>query len=313
MDSLDVRIYREFFHSKTGPPLESDIHRSYRTMAKKIGIDEVTIRNRIKKLYQSGFLKGWHLVVNPSLLGVNWSQIWLNVRSPYDKDDLLGKLLSLSGVLTISDYYGSALTLIVMHEKGFPAKKEIDLIAKMSNAENLRSAEIPFPRCSIKLRLSDWRIVSAIQSNPRQSYSLISRALEISQKTVKRRLQRMIKENVLFVLPSLDPKGLDGTILTDLVVFYEDSGSKIDVDQRVISQFDRILLRAELYDYEHGFFNLVIRNISEAREILNWAKELPGVRTAFVELVQDRIEVYDSLRQLVNKKLAETSTGSRKN
>jgi hypothetical protein len=46
---LGVRIYRKFFHGKIGPPLESDVRRSYRSMARKIGIDEVTIRNRIKR------------------------------------------------------------------------------------------------------------------------------------------------------------------------------------------------------------------------------------------------------------------------
>jgi DNA-binding Lrp family transcriptional regulator len=155
MDSLDVRIYREFFHSKTGPPLESDIHRSYRSMAKKIGIDEVTIRNRIKKLYRSGFLKGWHLVVNPTLLNMKWAQIWLNVRPPSDKDDLIKKLSSLRGILTISDYYGSALTVIVMHEQDFSSSNEFEAIGKISNAENLTHANIPFPKSSIELRQTD--------------------------------------------------------------------------------------------------------------------------------------------------------------
>jgi DNA-binding Lrp family transcriptional regulator len=243
MDSLDVRIYREFFHSKTGPPLESDIHRSYRSMAKKIGIDEVTIRNRIKKLHQSGFLKGWHLVVNPSLVGVKWSQIWLNVRRPSDKDDLIGKLSSMSGVLTISDYYGSALTVIVMQEDDFSANKEFEVIAKISNAENLTRASIPFPRCSIELGQTDWRIVKAIQASPRQSYSVVSSKLGVSEKTVKRRLQRMIQEDVLFVLPSLNPRGLSGAMLTDLVVFYANPGSKTDVDNRIVSKFDKLLIR----------------------------------------------------------------------
>jgi hypothetical protein len=52
----------------------------------------------------------------------------------------------------------------------------------------------------------------------------------------------------------------------------------------------------------------MIRNISEAREILDWTKAQPGVRRAFVELVHDRIEMYESLSELVDKKLTERPT-----
>jgi len=46
------------------------------------------------------------------------------------------------------------------------------------------------------------------------------------QKTVKRRLQKMIEEKALFVIPSWNPKALDGAIIADLVVFYANPGSK---------------------------------------------------------------------------------------
>jgi len=311
MDSLDVRVYRELLHSITGPPLESDIRRSYRSVARKLRIDEVTIRNRIKGLQQSGFLKGWQLVVNPSLLGVKLSQLWFDVRPPSAKDDLVRKLSLIHGALAISDYYGSSLTLIIMYETESSARKEFELIARISNAESLVRASIPFPGCTIELTHTDWRIMKAIQTNPRQSYPVISREVGISQKTVRRRLQRMIEERALFVIPSLNPKALDGAIIADLVIFYANPESKSGVDDRIVSQFDKLLIRAELGDIEHGFFNLIIRNISKAKEILTWVKEQPGVGRAFVELVQDRIEVYESFNEPVDKKLAETSISIR--
>ena len=121
----------------------------------------------------------------------------------------------------------------------------------------------------------------------------------------------MIEERALFVIPSLNPKALDGAIIADLVVFYANPESKSGVDERIVSQFDKLLIRAELGDIEHGFFNLIIRNISKAKEILTWVKEQPGVGRAFVELVQDRIEVYESFNEPVDKKLAETSISIR--
>lgn len=304
MDKLDIQIYREFFHPKTGPPLESDIRKSYRSISRKLRIDEVTVRNRIAKLRACGFLKGWRLAVNPSLFGVRWAQLWLDVRPPTDKSDLIKKIASMGNVLTMSDYYGSALTVIIMYENEIQAKKQSELIKNMAYSENVTYASIPFPKCSTGLKPTDWEIVKAIQENPVQSYILISRKVGTSSKTVKRRLERLINGNALFLIPSLNPRALDGAILTDLVVFYASAEIKKDVDSRIVRHLDELLIRAELYDKAHGFFNLIIGNISKAREILNWAKEQPGIRSAFVELVLDRIELYESLNELVERKIA---------
>src|SRR2546428_8042347 len=133
----------------------------------------------------------------------------------------------------------------------------------------------------------------------------------MTKKTVKRRLQKMIEEKALFWIPIRNPKALDIWAIADLVVFYTNPGFKADLDQRIISQFDELLISTRLSDIEHSFFNLLIRNIYKAKEILAWVNEQPGVGKAFIELVQDRIEVYDSFNEPVDKKLTEASISIR--
>jgi len=311
VDDLDVRICRELFRGGTGPLLDSDFRRSYRSMARKLRVDEVTVRNRIKRFQQSGFLRGWRLIVNPGLLGVRFAQLWFDVRLPSAKDDLIRKLSSTHGVLAISDSHGPSLSLVIMYESETSAKKQLELIAEMSNAQNLVRGNIPFPVCAIELTHTDWKIIKAIQTDPRRSYSVISREVGMSQKTVKRRLQKMIEEKALFVIPSWNPKALDGAIIADLVVFYANPGSKADLDHQIVSQFDELLVSTRLSDIEHGFFNFMISNISKAKEILAWVNEQPGVGKAFIELVQDRIEVYEFLNQPVDKRMTEATMSIR--
>jgi len=275
-------------------------------VARKLRVDEVTVRNRIKRFQQSGFLKGWRLIVNPGLLGVRFAQLWFDVRPPSAKDDLIRKLSLMHGVLAVSDSYGSSLALVMMYEGEVSAKKEFELILEMSNAQSLVRANIPFPVCPIELSHTDWRIIKALQTDPRESYSVISREVGMSQKTVKRRLQRMIEERALFVIPSWNPKALDGAIIADLVVFYANPGSKTDLDKKIVSRFASLLVSTRLSDIEHGFFNFIIRNLSQAKEILTWVNEQHGVGNAFREFVQDRIEVYESFNEPVDKKLTET-------
>ena len=274
-------------------------------------MDEVTVRNRIKRFQQSGFLKGYQLIVNPALLGVRLGQLWFDVRPPSGKEDLIRKLSLMHGVLAVSDSYGSSLSLIIMYGDEISAEKEFGLIAMMSNAQSLVRANIPFPGCAIELTHTDWRIIKALHTDPRQSYSVISRKVGISQKTIKRRLQRMIEERALFVIPSWNPKALEGAIIADLVVFYANPGSKTDLDKRIVSHFDNFLVSTRLSDIEHGFFNFIIGNLSTAKEILTWVNHQPGVGRAFIELVQGRIEVYESFNEPLDRKLTEFSTSIR--
>jgi len=132
MDTLDVRIFRELWQSSVVPPLESDIRRSYRSMAKKLRIDEFTFRNRVKRFQQSGLLKGWLLITNPTLVDMRVGQIWLDVRSPLTKDDLIKELSLMPGVIAIMDCYGSTLTLVIMYESENAVKKQLELIARIS-------------------------------------------------------------------------------------------------------------------------------------------------------------------------------------
>jgi DNA-binding Lrp family transcriptional regulator len=307
LDNLDVRVFRELWQGSVAAPLEPDIRRSYRSMARKLGVDEVTFRNRVRRFQQIGLLKGWLLAVNPTLFGMKVGQLWLGVQSSSAKDDLINELSSMRGVLAVMDCYGPSLTLVIMYESETALGEELEAIARISKNENVVRVNIPVPKCAAKLTKTDWEIIKAIQTNPRLSYSLISKEVGVSTRTAKRRLEKMIEELALFALPSIDPKALIGATIADLVVFYANPKAKTQVDNEITAQLDELLMRAELGDVEHGFFNLVIQNISKAKDILTWVNALPGVRSAFIELVRDRIEAYGSFNELVEKKLAEAS------
>ena len=64
---LTVNIMKELSIT----PSHWNVKRSYAEVAKKIGIDEETVRIRIQSLKQSGFLLGWRLILNANLIDGN--------------------------------------------------------------------------------------------------------------------------------------------------------------------------------------------------------------------------------------------------
>jgi len=58
-------------------------------------------------MHQVGFLQGWQLVLNPSLLGRQAAMVELGVSDPESKPNLISRLRLLEGLTLIDDFYGS--------------------------------------------------------------------------------------------------------------------------------------------------------------------------------------------------------------
>ncbi len=304
MDKLDIKILRELIEGQAASPLPPDVRRSFGVIGKKFHVSEDTIRNRIKRLQLKGFWQGWKLLINPNILGLSTIALFFDVLPPSSKDDSIRKFKLIQGVLVIVSYYGSSLAVILYHESEQSLRKQIELIQRISNTENMDHANIPFPECNINLSKTDWNIVRTLQKDLRKSYNAVSKELGLSSRTVRRRLATMIQERALFALGSLNPEVLQGAILVDLLVHYASPESRAEVDRKIISQLDDYLYYAGLW-VGLGLFNLIIPNISKAQEILNWVKEEPGVRSARIELQQERIELYEVLNEQLEKKFAQ--------
>ena len=302
MDWLDTKLFQELFQSQDASPLPSDFRASFRSMARRLGVEEATLRNRIKSFQQSGVLNGWRVFVNPTLLGYGVAEIWLDVSPPSSKREMIRKIRLIQGVSDVVSHVGSSLTSILLYPGENSLRKQTELAARITNCENVVVARIPFPSCMIKLAPMDWRIIRSLKDNPRKQYSLLSEQLGLSNKTVKRRIRRLIDGKAVFFLPSLDPTALRGVIIADLLVFYETPGSKHRVDTAIRSRLQKHLLRAEIGDKDHGFYNLAISNVAMAEEIQSWVGELPGVSNVRVDLVQERFESSDIMDDLLQNR-----------
>jgi len=298
LDNLDVRIFREFVQDRGAYPLQSDIRQPVMKVATKLNIDVATVRNRIKKLHESGFMKDWYVFPNPSLfdLGVAHARGDVLAQSTM-KDDAIRKIRLVQGIWTIINHFGSSMRVILYFEDQASLKKQIELIARISSSENILHREIHFPQCAVTLSEDDLEVVGSILTDPTKSYNAISKETGLSNKTVKRRLERMLRGRALFMIPSLNPESLSGATLAELLVFYESPEAMKKENGRIET---------------HMLFLLVITNISQVKEILNWVKQQPGVKSAFLDLVEGRIEQYDAFSQQLKRKLTQVRSAGRK-
>jgi DNA-binding Lrp family transcriptional regulator len=302
LDKLDVKILRELIQDQSYPIL-IDFRRSLRIIGKKFSVDEHTVKNRVAKLRQLGLWEGWRLFLNPRLLGIRFYIFWLDIP-PHSKDDLLRKLRLIEGVVVINDYHGNVIAVQVYCQDEQSLRKKIELISAMSNSENVAVGEFSLPQCEVSLKSTDWQIARSMLANARKTYNVVGKELGLSTKTVKRRLRRMIEGKALFAGRYTSLKLFKGAVLADLVVLYVNSESRAGVDKKITTQFDDYVYFVGQF-IGVGLFRLIIPNLTIADEILSWVKGQSGVRSARVELLKDRIQLYGVLDEQLGRKLEE--------
>jgi len=101
MDSLDTRIIREMLESKATSPVDSNVRKSLSSIARKLRVDENTVKNRIDRLRRSGFLRGWWVGINPNLVNQKMAQIWFDVKNSSAKQEVIEKIALIPGVALI--------------------------------------------------------------------------------------------------------------------------------------------------------------------------------------------------------------------
>jgi DNA-binding Lrp family transcriptional regulator len=273
-------------------------------------IDEDTVRSRVKRLEQIGFIRSWHIHPNPHVLGTKETAIWFDVSSSVSKAELIGKIRLMPNVLMIINEYGSHLAIIFFYEDEFSLRKTAALIQTLSNTTNMVRGNFTWPECRVGLSKTDWRIVERLNHDPRKSHVAISREIGISSRTVARRLQRLTRAGALFTLPTISPKALEGTMLAHLNVGYAPK-DMLELDRKIMAKLDDCtwhlfhMVSPDGPAIQYSIFNLAISNISRASDILNWVREQAGVQSARVDLLEDHLILLETLDKHLKRRLAE--------
>jgi DNA-binding Lrp family transcriptional regulator len=290
LDSLDVRILRELIHDSAGYSYQPDFRRSFLAIGSKLGVDPHVIRQRYSKLLQVGFLRGWRLIVNPDLFELKFARLWFDVGPKYSapsaKDEAIEKIRRLPGIMAVINHLGSSMLIVMSYSDEADLTRLTELIQLICNAQNLVVTRRVLPSCKLKLSKQDWNIVTSLYLNPRAQYSSVAKDLQLSTKTVKRRLQRMIEGSAVFISPLMSAKTFPNVSFADLLVCYTSPTLRGQLDREILSKFDSYFVHAELRE-EHGSFNLLVPNASTAQEILRWTTSQPCVESARINLVAD--------------------------
>lgn len=290
LDSLDIGVLRELLVDESTLSLQTDVRRPYRDLARNLHVDEDTIRNRVRKMEDGELIRGWRLGLNPTLFGYQAEFVWIDVNPPSTKEEVLRALKSIPNVIGVQNYFDEVIGVSLAYANRELLDKEIVRLRRAANSHGTLTAKTPFLPCRMKLKEKDWGIVKSLRRDPRKSYGEVAKELGVSRRTVRRRAEKMIRERVLWALPELDLKKLQGGVLASLSVYYPPE-HKSKIDRQIHEKYGEFLLYAQSTLPERGWFLFIVPNLAVAKEIQAFAGSLPHVGSAFVKAIYEFINL----------------------
>jgi len=292
---LTASIMREMATS----PSQWNVHRSYVDVARRLGVDEDTVRNRLRMMREMGLLRGWRLIPNARLLGMESSNVVLDFPDQESKDANLPRIREAEGTVLIQDFYGKTLQVTVFHDRADEPEK--NLMSKEAAAEVAASWRVKLPRCELKPKEVDWSIMAMMLRNAETKLPEIAAKAKISQRTAKRRVNLMMESSAFFMQPLLNLRKAMGVTPCQLLVICAPTRKRA-IDDAIASRFERTVFRLTNSD-THSMFTILCTNVGEMKEILAWARSQPGVEFARTDILEQQDYVYDWLEQVVNSRI----------
>jgi DNA-binding Lrp family transcriptional regulator len=296
-DELDIRLMREFASPAS---YRWDVTESLSSMARKLGVDEETVRRRLKRAQLNGLLGGFHLIPNPHLLGCDAAEVDLEVARE-DKDDAISQLKLVDGVLLVVDFHGKALRVMIYYQTEEESARKIRLVSAICRSETEVHWKDPFPPCGLEMRETDWRILKSLRRDARKSLPQVAKEVGVSVRTVRRRLALMTEANAFFLLP-LPSFGKLASVLCNFRVYCPDERQKKAVDEQIKSRLERMVF-SKTTAKEYSVFSVLCDNLAEAEVARRWIEGLRGVEDVKSGFSKELVVVDGWLDETIGSKL----------
>ena len=292
------KAYSDLMRELWGSPDVWNTRKSYVEIAAKLGVDEETVRNRVRHLRDSGFLLGYRVVPNPALLGRTFASLRIEFRDRESKQAAIPLLAKVEGVINIGSTYDKSVlvTILAVQEQDFSKLiTGLGVEGEVSWVPGLGLRTTNFRMTGV-----DWEIVDLLLRDAERRLDEVGKQLKVSTRTVKRRLSMMMKESAIFIMPMVDLRKTEG--ISYQLRVQSERGKKSEVEKSVVAKIGNVVLRAS--DSQDGsVFGFTGANVAEGNDLLEWVKQQPGVISASMTIAERVVHVFDWIESEVDMRV----------
>jgi DNA-binding Lrp family transcriptional regulator len=290
MDAHDVRIFCAL--AVSGPPeaIPPSHPPGLRRIARGLGLDEKTVRVRLRRLEEEGFIKYYQAAPDLALLGIS-----AEVTCRFDAVNVVTKLEALrfaqaeDGMVEALDFLGSSF---VITGAGTTADEAIDLhkrIAHRFELDRFEQGRRTLPPSGARLLPLDWKIVERMRYDARAPIDEVAGALGITSRMVRYRLGKIRASGAVTIRPMIDARRQRGVILYRLVVT-TDSGPREEVLARLRRRLGDSIWAARLTVAGPVLIDMFGVNLADPEESVVAALGVKGVQACAALTLKEILE-----------------------
>lgn len=206
LDELDGKILRS---------LSRNCRVSYNSLGSEIGMTAKSVKARVKKMQSSGVIDSFIVKVNPMVLGYSKVCILvLRINNKAADEKHIRRSISLLGdILNTGHVLGNISTFKFAVKREAEEKLEL-LVDVIGQDQLIQNQTVVFQNVREQPTYVDFEIMRCLLDNPRMQISDIAEKISMSSKTVARRLEKMIGNDVLDFTIQINFTAIGGYIVS---------------------------------------------------------------------------------------------------
>lgn len=309
MDAKDVRIFCEIAFKGLDYDSFTDRRVSPLAIGRKLGLDEKTVRVRVKKMEDDGFIKYYQAMPSLALFQLkNMNTYRFEALNIATKQRVIEHIQELTYIVEAIDYLGQVVSVSITGT----SSEEIDRVASdLANTFELYKwilgSRIIKKPVSVADRL-DWQIIQELRYDALSSVKELSESLSITPRMVEYRIKKLLASEMLLVRAIINSQKQQGLIFYELEMSVDET-KQYEVIKRLSEIYVEKLWSVRTLAAGVLLANFFAFTLAEPEEAYVNALKLEGVRSCSLFIFKEIVEPKrpNWMDGLIEQKIASSS------
>jgi DNA-binding Lrp family transcriptional regulator len=265
-------------------------HPSAADLGKKLGLDKKTVRVRVNRMEESGFIKYYQAMPNLALFGMHIiSHFRFETLNLPTKNAVVSHFHEVPGLVEASDYLGPFLTGSMAGATREEAMKGSAYLASRYELGSVVLGSRTIKEPASRVDNLDWQIIKGMRYDARSSDRELAESLSVTERVVGYRISKLLRSGAISTKAVIDPRRQAG------LVFYE-LELTIDPQRRgAISSWLKEKHGDQLWNLGSPMADMILANlfgftIAEPEESVIDVLKLEGVKRCQLFILKEVIE-----------------------
>jgi DNA-binding Lrp family transcriptional regulator len=290
LDSKDVRIFCEIAFKGLDYNSFTDRRVSPLAIGRKLGIDEKTVRVRVKKMEDDGFIKYYQAMPSLALFQLkNMSTYRFEALNIATKHRVIEYVQELPFIVEANDYLGQVVSVSITGTSSEVIDKVASRLAYRFELNRwLLGGHIIREPISAVDRL-DWQIIQELRYDALSGAKELSESLSLTPRMVEYRIKKLLSSDMLLVRAIINSQKQQGLIFYELEMSVDET-KRYEVIKRLSEIYAEKLWSVRTLAAGVLLANIFAFTLAEPEEAYVNTLKLDGVRSCSLFIFKEMVE-----------------------